>query len=647
MSTVRAAPARVRLPAVPGGVVVVACAALAALWLARSTGARHAGELATVVRGLAGALVLFAVAGEGLVRRCAPPALAPLRPLLVVPVGAMVAGLALTALGFARVPLAASVALVLVAGVGASAWARRRPAAALDVPSLAVWAAVVGLVLAVALIPVWRLDVVTVFGENPDSHQVTGSAVLFQHAPPDAIRPALPIDQVPSAWRFRYPIIYALAGTSELTGLDPIQAFPLVSALVLAIAAIGLGLLAACALRLAPAGGAAVAFVTALSTVPLHLAWHPYYNQLWGVALIGFAVLFGWRALADRSAGAAVLAGVALVAVALAYPLMAPYPLVALAALAVALRGWPRLRPPGRGRLAGRRAWVAAALVALALAVPLVGAAAKLRHAARMLFDPHAVLWGGDIGRFVDPGAFAGTGGGWWAAAAVLAAALVALAVFAPRPEAIALGGTLVVFAAFDLRLRLVDSGPYMDFKHLSVVGALAVALAAGGAVAAVARGGGLAVAGVALLSVWTVAALGQARDEVGRTAQQVTPQMLELRGWAASLPPGASVRIDVPPSGIQLWVQYLMAARPVSAPGPVLFTTYAHAPKGIVARYSIAPRKVASRDPTHAATYPRPGWAVDPPVRENAQFVLRRIEVPPGPWRTVPDVSSQRMVQP
>src|SRR5262249_10828577 len=162
--------------------------------------------------------------------------LAPLRPLLVVPVGAMVAGLALTALGFARVPLAVSVALVLVAGAGASALARRRPAAALDVPSLAVWAAVAGLVLAVALIPAGRLDVVTVFGETPASHQVTGSAVLFQHAPPDAIRPALPVDQVPSAWRFRYPIIYALAGTSELTGLDPIRAFPLVSALVLAIA---------------------------------------------------------------------------------------------------------------------------------------------------------------------------------------------------------------------------------------------------------------------------------------------------------------------------------------------------------------------------------------------------------------------------
>jgi hypothetical protein len=551
-----------------------------------------------------------------------------------------VSGLALTALGFARVPLAVSVALVLTGGVAASAGARRRPAAALDLPALAVSGAVVVLLLAVALIPVWRLQVVTVFGENPDSHQVTGSALLFQHAPPDAVRPDLPIDEVPSVWRFRYPIIYALAGTSELTGLDPIHAFPLVSALALVMLAVGFGLLAAQALRLPVPGAAAVAFVTGVSVVPLHLAWHPYYNQLWGLALLPFAVVFGWRALAERSAGAAVLAALSLVAVALAYPLMLPYPLLILAALAVALRWRPRL-PGRRPRLAG-------ALIALALAVPLLGAAGKLRHAWRMLVDPHAILWGGDIGRFFDPGAFAATGGGWWAAGAVLAAALGALALRAPRREAIAVGACLAAFAAFDLRLRLADSGPYMDFKHLSVVGALAVALGAGGAFALLGhRARWPAVAGAGLLATWAVPALGQAHDEIGRTAQQVTPQMLALRGWAAALPPGASVRIDVPPSGIQLWVQYLMAARPVSAPGPVLFTTYAHAPKGIVARYSIAPRKVPSRDPTRAPLYPRPGWAVDPPVRENSQFVLRRIEVPPGPWRKVPDVSSLRMIQP
>ncbi len=54
--------------------------------------------------------------------------------------------------------------------------------------------------------------------------------------------------------------------------------------------------------------------------------WHPYWNQLWGLALFPYALLFGWHALAARSGRAATLFVLFLVALELAYPLALPYP---------------------------------------------------------------------------------------------------------------------------------------------------------------------------------------------------------------------------------------------------------------------------------------------------------------------------------
>ena len=69
----------------------------------------------------------------------------------------------------------------------------------------------------------------TIYGQNPDAHQVAGIAVLFQHVPPTGTDVALPIDTVPSPWRFRYPIFYPLAAAAQLGHLDPITAFPAIA----------------------------------------------------------------------------------------------------------------------------------------------------------------------------------------------------------------------------------------------------------------------------------------------------------------------------------------------------------------------------------------------------------------------------------
>src|SRR5262249_13200809 len=93
--------------------------ALVALLIAQRTGAKHLAPLPYVGRGLAGALVLFAVAGAAAAARLTPVCLRPVWPLVSLPAGAVLSGLALTALGFAAVPLHVSLWLVLAGGVAA------------------------------------------------------------------------------------------------------------------------------------------------------------------------------------------------------------------------------------------------------------------------------------------------------------------------------------------------------------------------------------------------------------------------------------------------------------------------------------------------------------------------------------------------
>lgn len=631
-------PGRIALAAVLGATALCALAGLA-------LGAKGAGQIPSVAVRLAACLLLALAGGEALTHRLTPPALWRWRWLLVLPVGLAASSLALTLLGYARLPLPAGLALLGAGGLAASllvrakrfAPAHPRPAAAVGDERLllAAWAGVALLVVAVALTPAWRHDILAVFGENPDAHQVVGTAVLLQEAYPGAVREDLPIDVIPVFWASKYPIYEALAAASTLAAADPITVFPVMAALVAACAALGFGVLAVACFGLPAWGGLAVTAGTGASFGTLHMALHPYWNQLWGFAMMPWAILFAWLALRDRHAGAALLCALTLALAALGYPLMLGYPIAIAVAFAVALGYRPRLPK----RLRRRRGLALAGGLVLAVALlqfpPVNAAAWRTVTAVATLFDPDSTLLGGDVERFTPLGEFVGTGGGWWALVPVAAFALLALWRLVPRPAARALAVALLVFGVVAVRFRIVEAGTYVDYKHLSYVGGIVLALALSGALWLLGtRRRPLVALGAVALLAWGVATAAQDRKAL-RVGLQAPRSLLEVREWSRELPPGASVRIDIPPSGRQLWAAYLLADRPTNTPNPVIYTTYAHPPRGVRADYSLA-----------AAGAPRPPTTVDPPVRENGGWVLRRIVLPPH-LRDLPETATRRAVQP
>jgi hypothetical protein len=647
---------------------IAAAAAAVALVLALASHAYHGHAVPGLLRGAAAGLVFALLSGDALAVALVPRGWRRLAPIFALALGMPVGGLVLTALGLAHVPLHVSLWLALAAGACASVLVRRHerrfaaptapappttpaapttPAPATGAPRSAAggwrrsapwgWLAVLFVVFCVALAPAARTADDTIYGTNPDASQVVGIAVLFQHDPPTATDYSQPLNVVPHAWRFRYPIFYPLAAASSLAHFDPIAVFPALAALLVVIAAFGFGMLAVelfdAPRRAGPAIGAAIGF----SWVSLHLAWHPYWNQLWGYALLPYALLFGWRAIDRADVRAAVLCVVALVSLWLAYPLALPYPLVILIALILA-----RWRAPRMPSIRGARAW---GLVVLGLAVlaPAVGGASlKLAEGISQLVTPSASLWGGDVKRFMPFDHFVGTTGGF--VGAVLVALVAAWALRAlDRRRAIALGVVLSALCLLDVRFRASTSGTYMDFKHLSFVAPLVLVLALS-AVARLllARSRASLAAGAALALAWTGAALVLDRREVFDTGTQVTPAMLKIRQWAARLPRHASVRVDIPPSGLQLWAVFLLGSHPVDTLTPVLGTTYAYAPFGGRADYSLATRYRATAGPLVPA--PRGLFTVDPPVAENSQFVLRRIALPPR-YAHAPATASRHLV--
>src|SRR3954451_18402149 len=261
----------------------------------------------------------------------------------------------------------------------------------------------------------------------------------------------------------------------------------------------------------------------------------------------------------------------------------------------------PRIRRP-RGRAA-----VIAGVLAVLLALPILAAISKAVYGLILFLTPNAHLWGGDFFTFFSPSAFVGTSAGVAGALAVLIVACLALTRLLTRREAIVLGAVFVLCVLFDVRLRLSDRGNYMDFKHLGYVGAFVLSFAAAGVVAAVlSRRRVLVVAGIALGLAWFVPAVIRIRDETGPTLQQVSVTMFQLRDWSAKLPKDASIRLDIPPSGYQLWAQYLLYRHPLDAPYPVVKTTYAHVPWGVTADYVLTPRYVYGK---RFVKWPRPPY--------------------------------------
>ena len=118
-------------------------------------------------------------------------------------------------------PYALALALVLVGGLGLGAYAVRRrgwPELALGPPRLAraAWQCVT----LVALVPMLLVQhYAAPIGTGSDAHVAAGTAQFLKHAYPTGVDISQPINQMPPTWQSKYPIYYAFAGVSSLSGL--------------------------------------------------------------------------------------------------------------------------------------------------------------------------------------------------------------------------------------------------------------------------------------------------------------------------------------------------------------------------------------------------------------------------------------------
>jgi hypothetical protein len=208
-----------------------------------------------------------------------------------------------------------------------------------------------------------------------------------------------------------------------------------------------------------------------------------------------------------------------------------------------------------------------------------------------------------------------------------------------PGRVRVCLGVVLVALGLLDLRFRLTPSGTYMDFKHLSFVGLVVLSLAAAGVLSRLAApGAGRWLAALALV-VWCAAALVLDHSDAITQNEQVTPQMFQIRQWAAELPAGSSVRVDIPPrfGGMQLWAVYMLGSHPVDSFEPVLDTTYAHAVPGYRADWALS----LSINPATQRPFPAAGYTAKVPRFINRGYVVRRV-LWPKRYDDVPETASQ-----
>jgi hypothetical protein len=580
------------------------------------------------LRGLAATVIVFAVGGFALVRLLLPDRLRDYELLWVLPTGGCAVGLALTLLGFAHVPYPVSIGAVLAAGLGLAAYALHRkgpppfPAARLGWPVFL--AAVVTLV---ALIPVLlHQHYAAPVGTGSDAHVAAGTAQFLRHASPTGTDIAQPINRMPPTWQSKYPIYYALAAVSTVSGLATWQVLATLAAALLGMAAAGFFLVARDVFRV-PAGWALAGMMLAgLDREALHTILNPYFNQTWGFFALPFTLVLGWwlvqPGLDRRARGAcAVLLAIFGLVLIFAYPLAAPIPAVPIVIFIVL--DWRRKLRAGERVFHPRdlfRGWASLLwlipLCAL-LAVPAAGAVYKAYTAAEVLAPGHSLqAWAGDLPGFIPFNYFLSLPSPlWFAPLAIILFALAALGLRrSERSLALGLGGLLVIGVLLAVYLRHRQYGYYFHFKLLAFIGPVVMVVAAAGAAA-------LRRWGVALLAVFGVATAGGVVAELAATGYQLPTATIQLQSWAASLPQDASIRLDMWPPD-QLWAAYFLAARPLCSQLPLLNTDYPHVPISRKADYIVA-----------TITSGRPADAVGPALRQNDGYRLYR-ENPaiPGP---------------
>ncbi|HEX2085699.1 MAG TPA: hypothetical protein VHF89_08460, partial [Solirubrobacteraceae bacterium] len=403
------------------------------------------------------------------------------------------------------------------------------------------------------------------------------------------------------------PVYYPLAAVAALSGMETWQAFPVVAALLMALAAAGFFLLARDALGAGLGGAAAGMALVGLDRVVLHTTVHPYFNQLWGFVALPFALLLAWWAVNARTRGAVALLALFLAIGAFAYPLALPIPLVALAVLVWPERG--RLRE-ARRLWRGPRSLLWIAPLAALLAYPAYGVIEKAITAVAPVVDPNRSLatWGGDLLAFRPEQDFLSlpTTGTLVVLGPLLAIAIAVELRRQPRALAAALAGILAFGLVAALWFRAREYGWYFHFKALAFVGPLAVLLAAV-AVSRLRRGAAFALGAL----VWL--ALLAAGDEMKMTFDQNPPAITELQRLDARLPPDASVRLDVDASS-QLWVAYFLSGQPLCSQRPLLETSYPHVPISRKADYVLADRRLR-----------KPFDAAGAPVWRGTRYVLYR----------------------
>jgi hypothetical protein len=610
------------------------------LVLALDTGVVGVAAVPGVLRTAAVALAFFTLCGYPLARALVAGELAGVRALLVVPLGATVSSLALAALGLLHVPLAVSLALVIAAAVvGTVSMVRRgasagtaSPAGIATAPSRAPWVLRIGLPIALAgvvalisLLPSFRSGFASVPGQNGDAILVVGTATLLEHAPPTATRSDTPIPSIPLEWRSKYPIYYGLAAVSALAGQDPITAFPTVSALMLALAAIGFFLFARYVLRTPLWLGLLVLFLLPLDRIAMYVTMHPYYNELWGQFTLPFVLLFGWRYLTAPDRRGAVLFVLFAVLCLLAYPLVMPFPAVFLIATAVVV--WRRRRAEGRPvrwisalelPRPGPRSWLWIPIVAIAVPVVFVlgrGFVEKTWSALQVVAPGSSLVgWSGSALPFLPFPEFVGMPGSGAVDIAGLAVVCLLAAVGLSRLRSEArwpVGAMVITTALIGVYFRKRFDGQLFFFKDLAFVGpyALMLALVALGWLARSRawRTGLVGVVGIAAALVVIPAGAGR---EVNATFPQANQYVLQLRAWNRELPRGSSVLVDVYPSGWQLWASYMFVDHPLATPTP-LDGIFPHPAIGFKADYLIALR-----------IKPPPRYAVvGSPVLRNAEY--------------------------